>query len=147
MLKPAAVTVALVAALFATPARFAAAVEAEDGIPGNFVRTVDCGACSGGQRVTGLGGRDNGVLTFYVDIPEDADYTVTLHYVSGATRALSVNGRRVTGLNSGGWDKVATRSVTVHLTERLHRPAVLDIGYDTRTAGADLDKVVVSSRR
>src|SRR5436309_3304072 len=97
-------------------AGFSQTVEAErDGIPGNGVHTVDCGFCSGGARVAGLGGHDNGVVTFYVWIPEEADYTVTVYYVSGASRALSVNDKRLTGLNSGGWDKAAKRSVKVHL--------------------------------
>jgi hypothetical protein len=127
-------------------ARFSQALEAErDGIPGNGVHTVDCGFCSGGARVTGLGGHDNGDLTLYFWIPEEADYTVTVYYVSGETRALSVNGKRLTGLNSGGWDRVARKSVKVHLKEQFHRPAVLDLGYDTHSRAVDVDRVVVTS--
>jgi hypothetical protein len=125
-------------------APFTRSVEAEDGPLGNGAHTVACGFCSGGTRVAGLGGRDHGVTTLYVRIPEEGDYTVTVHYVSGATRALSVNDKRLTRLNSGGWDRVATRSVKVHLKERFGRPAVLDLGYDTHTRGADVDKVVVT---
>jgi hypothetical protein len=127
-------------------AAFSQTLEAEhDGIPSNGVHTVDCGFCSGGARVAGLGGHDNGDLTFYFWIPAEADYTVTVYYVSGATRALSVNRKRLTGLNSGGWDKVGKRSVKVHLKEEFHRPAILDLGYDTHSRGADVDKVVVTS--
>ncbi len=127
-------------------AGFSQTVEAEDdGIPGNGVHAVDCSFCSGGARVTGLGGHDNGVVTFYLWIPEEGDYTVTVYYVSGATRALSVNDKRLTGLNSGGWDRVAKRSVKVHLRERFGRAAEIDLGYDTHSKAVDVDKVVISS--
>lgn len=129
----------------APSAGFSTTIEAEEWLAGNGATVVHCGACSGGKRVTGLGGSENGVLTIYSRIPEEADYTVTVYYVSSRTRDLSVNEKRLTGLNSGGRDRVAKRSLTLHLREKFGRPAILHLGYDTGTKGADVDKIVISS--
>jgi hypothetical protein len=126
-------------------AGFSTTIEAEDWLAGNGATVVHCGACSGAKRVAGLGGHDNGVLTIYVRIPEEADYTVTVYYVSDRKRDLSINERRLTGLDSGGWHKVAKRSIKLHLREKFGRPAVIDLGYDTGTKAVDVDKVVIRS--
>jgi hypothetical protein len=146
----AAVTVPLVAVGGATVASASArpaffqSVEAEGWAVGNDAHVVQCGSCSGGARVAGLGGTDNGVVTIYVDIPEDAVYTVTVYYTSAGSRDLSLNDKRLRHLDSGGWEKVAKRSVKVRLEEHFHRPAIIDLGYDTHTVAADVDRIVVS---
>jgi hypothetical protein len=123
---------------------FSTSIEAEDGIRSIDLRDVPCGWCSGGARVTNLGGRDNGSLTFYLWIPAEDDYTVTVYYASDRPRDLTVNDKRLRRLDSGGWDKIAKKSVKVHLKERFHRPAVIDLGYDTHSPAADVDRIVVS---
>src|SRR5690349_6512483 len=93
---------------------FSYAFEAEKMLLSNDAHRVACRACSGGERITGLGGSDNGDASTYVDIPENGYYTVTIYYVSERPRDLSVNDKHLRRLDSGGPDKVAKRSITVY---------------------------------
>jgi len=126
-----------------TRSGFSDSFEAEEAIVSNFAQRVPCGACSGGMRVSGLGGPDNGTIMSYVDIPENGYYTVTVYYTSDRPRDLSVNDKRLRHLDSGGVDKVAKRSIRLYLKEKF-RVARVELGYDTGTPGADVDRVVVS---
>ena len=77
--------------------------------------------CSGGCKVGWLGCSNDNDLQWrdvYITVP--GRYRLTFCYVCGENRSmqLSVNGERVqnlTGLNSGGFNRAARRSVTVYL--------------------------------
>jgi hypothetical protein len=125
---------------------FSAAVEAEDGIPSYYLRKVPCGECSGGARMTGLGGQEDGSLLFYIVIPEDGDYTVTVYYSTDRPRDLAVNDKRLRHLDSGGLNRVAKAPVVVHLEQHFHRPAAINLGLGSGAPAADVDRIVVSRK-
>ena len=85
--------------------------------------TTDDGAayCSGGCKVGWLGrSADNFLEWRDVQVSQSGRYRLTFGYISGENRSMqvSVNGERVqnlTNLNSGGFNKVASRAVTVRL--------------------------------
>ena len=85
--------------------------------------TTDDGAayCSGGCKVGWLGrSADNFLEWRDVQVGQSGRYRLTFGYISGENRSMqvSVNGERVqnlTNLNSGGFNKVASRAVTVRL--------------------------------
>lgn len=85
--------------------------------------TTDDGAayCSGGCKVGWLGrSADNFLEWRDVQVSQSGRYRLTFGYVSGENRSMqvSVNGERgqnLTNLNSGGFNKVASRAVTVRL--------------------------------
>ena len=112
--------------------------EAETAFVGNYQElqnnqvfpsgTYDDGAtnCSGGCKVNWLGrSADNDLQWRDVYCPVAGKYRLTFAYVSGESRSMQlyVNGERLqnlTSMNSGGWDKVATRNVTVQLKEGVN---------------------------
>ncbi len=77
-------------------------------------------ACSGGYKAGWLGSREQNDLQWRdVYSHEGGEYRLTIGYLCGENRniAVSVNGQRVQTLscNSGGWDKVGRKSLTIHL--------------------------------
>ena len=112
--------------------------EAETAFVGNYQElqnnqvfpsgTYDDGAtnCSGGCKVNWLGrSADNDLQWRDVYCPVAGKYRLTFAYVSGESRSMQlyVNGERLqnlTSMNSGGWNKVATRNVTVQLKEGVN---------------------------
>ena len=112
--------------------------EAETAFVGNYQElqnnqvfpsgTYDDGAtnCSGGCKVNWLGrSADNDLQWRDVYCPLAGKYRLTFAYVSGESRSMQlyVNGERLqnlTSMNSGGWNKVATRNVTVQLKEGVN---------------------------
>lgn len=107
--------------------------EAETALIGNYQELVnnqslpsgiyDDGAsnCSGGCKVGWLGRSDDNYIEWpNVYSASGGRYRLTFAYISGEARSaqLSVNGERIqtlSSLNSGGWDRISTRSVTVQL--------------------------------
>ena len=98
--------------------------------------------CSSGMKAGWLGCSErNDLIWRDVYSAAGGDYTLTLAYISGADRSITVtvNGENVqtlTGCNSGGWSTVATKSLTVTLnagrnTVRLSNAAdwMPDIDY------------------
>lgn len=107
--------------------------EAETALIGNYQELVNnqslpsgvyddaASNCSGGCKVGWLGRSDDN----YIEWPNvysaaGGRYRLTFAYVSGEGRSaqLSINGERIqtlSSLNSGGWDRISTRSVTVQL--------------------------------
>ena len=87
--------------------------------------TYDDGAtsCSGGCKVNWLGRSTNNDLQWRdVHCPVAGKYRLTFGFLSGENRSMQlyVNGERIqnfTSLNSGSFNKVATRSVSVHLNQ------------------------------
>ena len=112
--------------------------EAETAFVGNYQElqnnqvfpsgTYDDGAtnCSGGCKVNWLGrSADNDLQWRDVYCHVAGKYRLTFAYVSGESRSMQlyVNGERLqnlTSMNSGGWNKVATRNVTVQLKEGVN---------------------------
>ncbi|MDP4208835.1 MAG: alpha-galactosidase [Bacteroidota bacterium] len=89
-------------------------------IVANQGKPVADAACSGKAKVSWLGkGADNYLEFRDVFAKSKGSYTLTLYYVSGENRnlTLSVNGvdKIITGLNSGDWSKVKSTSVPVTL--------------------------------
>ena len=97
--------------------------------------------CSGGYKAGWLGRREANDLQWRdVYSREGGDYKLTIGYISGENRSItvSVNGNKVqtVSVNSGGWQKVGTRTLTVTLqpgynTVRLSNPSahMPDIDY------------------
>ena len=81
----------------------------------------DASYCSGGCKAGWLGRSDDNYLEWRnVYSRSGGRYRLTFGYVSGEARSmqLSVNGehiQNISSLNSGGWNRVSTRSVTVQL--------------------------------
>ncbi len=76
--------------------------------------------CSSGYKAGWLGRSEKNDLQFLdVNSPAGGDYQLTIGYISGEQRSVtvSVNGQRVQTLsiNSGGWQRVAQRTITVTL--------------------------------
>jgi hypothetical protein len=101
--------------------------------------------CSGRAKASWLGNRaDNYVEWQDIYAATAGKYTLTLSFISGENRnaTFTINGKDtlVTGLNSGGWAKVADRSFPVNLKK----------GYNTiRVANAtgwlpDIDKIRIN---
>jgi hypothetical protein len=127
----------------ATRAGYSDAIEAEDMIHTIDIQQVACAACSGGARITGLGGAHNGDASTYFSIPENGYYTVTVYYSSDRPRDLSINDKRLRGLDSGAADTVAKRSIRLYLKTRF-RVAEVSVGYHTGTPGADVDRIEIT---
>ena len=85
--------------------------------------TYDDGAsyCSGGCKAGWLGKSEDNYLEWRnVHSMTGGRYRLTLHYVSGENRkvTLTVNGeqtKNLTSLNSGGFDRVGKKTTTIHL--------------------------------
>ena len=107
--------------------------EAETGFIGNYQEIANnqalpsgiyddgASACSGGCKAGWLGrSADNYLEWRDVNVSQSGRYRLTFGYVSGENRTmqLSVNGsptQTLSSLNSGGWDRVGSRAVTVRL--------------------------------
>lgn len=97
--------------------------------------------CSAGLKAGWLGFSENNDLQWRdVYSFEGGTYQLTIAYICGANRniTISVNGQKVqtVSCNSGGWDKVATRNITIQLEKgrnviRLSNPSnwMPDIDY------------------
>lgn len=134
------------AATTAPAAAYRQSFEAEDWATSGGAKVVKCPACSGKARLTHLGGKSDGNVQIALTVPKNGYYTVTVYYVSGTTRGLLVNTKRLKGLNSGGWNTVAKVSVRLFLPS-LNGPrrATIDLGYGTGGKAVDVDRIVVSS--
>lgn len=79
------------------------------------------GACSGGMYAGWLGSDPKNDLQWRnVYSAKGGEYTMTISYLSGDTRAITVNvnGKDVktfSSCNSGGWDRVAKQTLTIEL--------------------------------
>ena len=88
-------------------------------------KPVKDAACSGGAKVGYIGNDEGNFLEFRkIWAKADAEYRLTIRYLCGEDRSatMSVNGRdtTLTRLNSGGFDRVDTMTVPVHLKEGLN---------------------------
>ncbi|WP_238012043.1 hypothetical protein KZZ52_54605 [Dactylosporangium sp. AC04546] len=130
-----------------TPASRSFEAEAPgNGRPGMTVREVT--GASGGRAVTGVG---NGrVLSFAgVDAAPGAEVTVTIAYLSIDTRRCYFRAGHgdwhvVTFAPSGGWDRVAT--VTVTLRPGNGRNNTIEAGNTPGRWCPDLDRITVAPR-
>ncbi len=141
------VTVVAGIAVAASASAGTATYEAE--ASGNTVaggaRTVDCGRCSGGRRVTGLGLL--GSLTFTGVTAERAGTTrLAVTYTSARTRTaqISVNGGVATAVRFPG-TRNADRPGTLRVTVTL-RPGDNTIAFGNPAGVApDIDKIVLTT--
>jgi alpha-L-fucosidase len=116
--------------------------EAEHGALSGTARVVDCANCSGGKKVTGIGGAGNQLrLTIYSDTRGDS--VLTLVGAAEGTRSVSV---AVNAIPAGrvavtGWSSSAPligQSLTVRLRRGLNVLTLSDDG-----PAMDLDKIMV----
>ena len=89
-------------------------------ITGNVCSYSESNACSGGYKAGWLGHSEkNDLLWRDVVSREGGDYKLTIAYISGESRSItvSINGSKVqtVSVNSGGWDRVGRKTITVHL--------------------------------
>ena len=89
-------------------------------ITGNVCSYSESNACSGGYKAGWLGRSEKNDLQWRdVVSREGGDYKLTIAYISGESRSItvSVNGSKVqtVSVNSGGWDRVGRKTITVHL--------------------------------
>ena len=77
--------------------------------------------CSGGYKAGWLGGNKTGNYLEWRNVysQEGGDYKLTIGYICGTSRSMtvSVNGKNVKTLscNSGGWEKVSTKTLDITL--------------------------------
>jgi uncharacterized protein YkwD len=119
--------------------------EAAGNTLGGRARAVDCGRCSGGSRVTGIGGR--GVLTIIGVVAEkDGPARLAVTYTSDRNRTaqISVNGAVPTGVAFPG-TRGAGRPGTVQITATL-RAGRNDLTFSNPVGTApDIDKMDVTT--
>jgi hypothetical protein len=89
-------------------------------ITGNVCSYSQSPSCSGGYKAGWLGNREQNDLQWRnVYSQEGGEYKLTIGYICGENRniTISVNGKRVQTIsaNSGGWDKVGKKTLTVEL--------------------------------
>ena len=143
----AVVTVAAGIAVAASASAGTATYEAE--AAGNTLaggaRTVDCRRCSGGSRVTGIGGQ--GVLTITAVVAEKngpARLAVTYTAERNRTAQISVNGGVPTAVVFPG-TRGTSRPGTLRITATL-RAGSNDLSFANSVGAApDIDKVVIST--
>jgi hypothetical protein len=107
----------------------------------NVCQYSEASFCSGGYKAGYVGGSEKNDLQWRdVYSFEGGTYQLTIAYICGENRniTISVNGEKVqtVSCNSGGWDKVATRNITIQLAKgrnviRLSNPSnwMPDIDY------------------
>jgi uncharacterized protein YkwD len=119
--------------------------EAAGNTLGGRARAVDCGRCSGGSRVTGIGGR--GVLTIIgVAAEKDGPARLAVTYTSDRNRTaqISVNGAVPTAVAFPG-TRGAGRPGTVQITATL-RAGRNDLTFSNPVGTApDIDKMDVTT--
>ncbi|MCR5179882.1 MAG: alpha-galactosidase [Bacteroidaceae bacterium] len=82
--------------------------------------------CSGGCKVGWLGrAEDNDLQWRDVHVLASGRYRLSISYITGESRSMQlfVDGQRIqnfTGLNSGAWNRVATKAITIHLDAGTH---------------------------
>jgi hypothetical protein len=86
----------------------------------NVCQYSEASYCSGGYKAGYLGNSDKNDLQWRnVYSKEGGKYYLTIGYICGESRnmTLSVNGKKVNtySVNSGGWEKVAKKKVTITL--------------------------------
>ena len=89
-------------------------------ITGNVCSYSESNACSGGYKAGWLGRSEKNDLQWRdVVSREGGDYKLNIAYISGESRSItvSINGSKVqtVSVNSGGWDRVGRKTITVHL--------------------------------
>lgn len=122
--------------------------EAEAAFLTNGAVVQECAYCSGEKRVGGIGGPDDGTVTFSgITTPEAGLYPVTVNVTVGDDRSLemAVNGEAVprwlTFQNEAGRNRVTTKTILVPL-----RAGANTIRFDNpREPGPDLDNIVVAA--
>ena len=82
--------------------------------------TRACAACSGGQKLHGVGNSPGNYLIFNVATPVAGTYQVTIHYLAGSDSAVTISvnggsGTTLNNLNSGSDGRVATVAVSLDL--------------------------------
>ncbi|WP_199752922.1 CAP domain-containing protein [Actinoplanes sp. ATCC 53533] len=143
----AAVTVAAGIAVAASASAGTATYEAEASANtfAGGARTVDCRRCSGGSRVTGIGGQ--GVLTITGVVAEKAGSTrlaVTYTAERDRTAQISVNGAVPIAVAFPG-TRGTSRPGTLRLTATL-RAGVNNLAFANPVGAApDIDKVVITT--
>ena len=86
----------------------------------NVCQYAEASFCSGGYKAGYLGQSEKNDLQWRnVYSKEGGKYYLTIAYISGESRniTLSVNGKKINtySVNSGGWDKVAKKKVSITL--------------------------------
>ena len=90
-------------------------------ITGNVCQYAEASYCSGGYKAGWLGSKETNDLQWrHVFSKSGGTYTMKLDYICGENRnvTISVNGKKVktfSNCNSGGWDKVATKTLEITL--------------------------------
>jgi hypothetical protein len=119
--------------------------EAESAILGGSAVIASCPACSGGEKVGGLGlGADNNVTFNNVYAPHEGEYLMQVDSMTQGLRSYlySVNGGAYQTLNCGGGSFFLPAATTV--------PVHLEKGLNTIQFGSpvsyppDLDRIVIS---
>ena len=86
----------------------------------NVCQYSEASFCSGGYKAGYVGGSEKNDLQWRnVYSKEGGKYYLTIGYICGESRSItvSVNGKKVStySVNSGGWDKVAKKKITITL--------------------------------
>lgn len=91
-------------------------------ITGNVCQYSEASFCSGGYKAGWLGGSNTNNYLEWRNVysQEGGDYQLTIGYISGESRnmTVSVNGKKVktfSGCNSGGFDKVGKKTLDITL--------------------------------
>jgi len=117
--------------------------EAEGNTLTGHASVSDCAACSGGKKVGGL--YQGSSLTFqHVTVPESGIYKLTISYISGDPRPLSVS---VNGAESDSfsppktvdWDTVGQYTVDIALNQGANTIRIDDAG----DYAPDIDKITL----
>ncbi|WBB64130.1 alpha-L-fucosidase [Streptomyces sp. WMMC500] len=119
--------------------------EARDNRLRGGARVVDCGACSGGHRVVGLGGGARSSVTYRdVEVPEDGDYRLQLDHAAQAATSLSVsvNGAAPVEVPVAGSNAEVPESTAVSVP--LKGGANTVKVFSTARSGPGLDRIAVA---
>ncbi|HEX7746927.1 MAG TPA: hypothetical protein VF462_16915 [Micromonosporaceae bacterium] len=130
----------------ATPVALDVSVEAEapSTVLGGRTRIQAMAVASGGAVVSRIGGGAVHSVRFApITVAESATYTLTIHYVSDATRraVITINGATAAAVTCSASDRVGRVSVKVHL---VAGPNTIEYGNDDASA-PDLDRITLVS--
>jgi hypothetical protein len=88
----------------------------------NICQYSEASSCSGGYKVGYIGGSNTNNYLEWRNVysQEGGDYELTIGYICGESRSMTVNvnGKKVktlSGCNSGGWSTVGTKKVDIKL--------------------------------
>jgi len=95
--------------------------EAEDGELFNSAVIGDCGTCSGGKKVSGMGGGgdNNGYFTYDVDVSETGTYKLPFSFISGDERSIFISANGGTAIEvactSADWSTTGETEIEIEL--------------------------------